>query len=285
MSAIIAPGGLTLCLNDEEREQQELSIRRMHNQPGVGANDRRMIDGDEARRMEPGVGPEVVAATHCPHDGIVNPLHVLHALHRILHAAGVDYRPDHRVDRIEPDGEGFCAYTRNGPVRAARVVIAAGNGSRRLGRDLGLDIPVSPERGHIMVTERTGPMFNLILNEIRQTDEGTVMLGASAERVGFDTGFNPSMIGQIAARAIRKVPGLGKLRIIRSWTALRIMPPDGFPIYAESEVYPGAFAVTCHSGVTLAAAHACRLAPALLDGTFNDTFAAFSPRRFDVSAT
>ena len=43
------------------------------------------------------------------------------------------------------------------------------------------------------------------------------------------------------------------------------MSPDGFPIYEESSEFPGAFVVTCHSGVTLAAAHALKLAPQLLE--------------------
>ena len=90
------------------------------------------------------------------------------------------------------------------------------------------------------------------------------------------------MIRGIASRAVRKIPMLRRLQVIRAWSALRIMSPDGFPIYAESGECPGAFAVTCHSGVTLAAAHALRLAPSLLEPGFNERYAAFSPGRFDV---
>ncbi len=279
------PGGMELCLDEAEYEAHETSIKRMHNQRDVGANDRCMINGDEVRRMEPNVGPEVIGASFCPHDGIVNPLLTLHALHRALHAAGADYRPDDRVDHVVPDGGGFRAITRHGVISGDHVVIAAGNGSPRFGPDLGLDIPVGPERGHIVVTERTKPLFHHVLGQIRQTDEGTVMLGATRETVGFDTGFNLVMVREIAGRAVRKVPALRTLRIIRSWSALRIMSPDGFPVYAESETCPGAFVVTCHSGVTLAAAHALRLGSKLLEGDFNREFAAFLPRRFDVSAT
>ena len=63
------------------------------------------------------------------------------------------------------------------------------------------------------------------------------------------------------------------------------MSPDGFPIYQQSERYPGAFAATCHSGVTLAGAHALALAPAILSGALPDSFAAFSPDRFHVPAS
>ena len=37
--------------------------------------------------------------------------------------------------------------------------------------------------------------------------------------------------------------------------------PDGVPMYQESATHPGAYAVTCHSGVTLAAQHAFTIAP------------------------
>jgi glycine/D-amino acid oxidase-like deaminating enzyme len=279
------PGGLELCLDTAEYETYQNSITRMHNQPGVGDNDRRMIDGDDVRRMEPNVGPEVVGASFCPHDGVVNPLHTLSALHEIIIGAGADYRPDHRAERIIPDGGGFRVMTRNDAFTGGKVVLAAGNGNQRLGPDVGLDIPTGPERGHIIVTERTRPLFNHVLGQIRQTDEGTVMLGATKENVGFDTGFNLAMAAEVAARAVRKVPALKQLRMIRGWSALRIMSPDGFPVYEESAAHPGAFVVTCHSGVTLAAAHALALAPKLLEPGFNDHFAAFSPRRFDVSKT
>jgi glycine/D-amino acid oxidase-like deaminating enzyme len=58
------------------------------------------------------------------------------------------------------------------------------------------------------------------------------------------------------------------------------MSSDGFPIYEQSARYPGAFAATCHSGVTLAGAHAMALAPAILDGALPDSLSAFTAERF-----
>jgi hydrogen cyanide synthase HcnC len=276
------PGGLELCLDEAEYNDFKNSINRMHNQPNVGENERRMISGDEVRRMEPNVGPEVVGASYCPYDGIVNPLYTLRALHQQCIKLGLNYKPEHEVIDIVPQRTGFEVLTDGGKFFGDKVVLAAGNGNKKLGGSVGLNIPTEPERGHIVVTERTQPLFNHVLGAIRQTDEGTVMLGATKEKVGFDTGFNFEMAARVVDRAIRKVPALKKLRMVRSWSALRIMSPDGFPVYEESVQYPGAFVVTCHSGVTLAAAHALKLAPKLLGKDFNATFAAFSPRRFDV---
>ena len=53
---------------------------------------------------------------------------------------------------------------------------------------------------------------------------------------------------------------------MRTWAALRVMSPDGFPIYEQSQSHPGAFSVNCHSGVTLAGAHALALAPMIARG-------------------
>jgi glycine/D-amino acid oxidase-like deaminating enzyme len=276
------PGGLELCLDEAEYNDFKNSINRMHNQPNVGENERRMISGDEVRRMEPNVGPEVVGASYCPYDGIVNPLYTLRALHQQCIKLGLNYKPEHEVIDIVPQQTGFEVLTDGGKFFGEKVILAAGNGSKKLGGSVGLNIPIEPERGHIVVTERTQPLFNHVLGAIRQTDEGTVMLGATKEKIGFDTGFNFEMAASVVDRAIRKVPALKKLRMVRSWSALRIMSPDGFPVYEESVQYPGAFVVTCHSGVTLAAAHALKLAPKLLGKDFNATFAAFSPRRFDV---
>jgi glycine/D-amino acid oxidase-like deaminating enzyme len=56
------------------------------------------------------------------------------------------------------------------------------------------------------------------------------------------------------------------VRVVRAWGALRVMSPDGHPIYDRSRTCPGASVVNCHSGVTLAAAHALVLPAWLADG-------------------
>ena len=76
--------------------------------------------------------------------------------------------------------------------------------------------------------------------------------GDSKEDVGLDTGTTTDVMATIAHRAITMFPLLAKVRLIRSWGALRVMTPDGYPIYQQSEQYPGAFLVDlsqrCHPG-------------------------------------
>ena len=126
------------------------------------------------------------------------------------------------------------------------------------------------------------PFLKFPVGYIRQTDEGGVMIGDSFEDAGFDTTVRPGVTSTIAERAISVFPLLGKLNVVRTWAALRVLSPDGFPIYEQSVIMPGAFVATCHSGVTLAANHALALAPHIAAGKLPEEFDVFSARRFDV---
>ena len=72
--------------------------------------------------------------------------------------------------------------------------------------------------------------------------------------------------------------------MLRAWGALRVMTADGYPIYEESQSCPGAFVVTCHSGVTLAAAHTDPLADWIVGGPEPFDGKVFSGSRFNVQA-
>jgi len=101
--------------------------------------------------------------------------------------------------------------------------------------------------------------------------------------VGLDDGVTQPGVSDLAAKAIAAYPELAKAQLVRSWGALRVLSPDGLPIYQESVEMPGAYLVTCHSGITLAAAHA-RLLPDWLEGTKTaPDLEVFSEDRFSVS--
>ena len=190
------------------------------------------------------------------------------------------YFPGRTVDAIHPAPHAFMVQCGSERFAAGKLVIAAGLGSRTLAPMVGLDMPVSPLRGQILVTERLRPLLHHPTHLMRQTDEGAMMLGDSQEDAGFDTSTVPDVFAGIAARNVKVLPALADARIVRIWAALRVMSPDGYPIYDQSQRYPGAFAATCHSGVTLAGAHALALAPAIMAGALPDELAAFSAARF-----
>lgn len=275
-------GGLAFCLSDTELEERSALLHRMHNESGdIGT---RIIDRTELRAMVPGLGDRVVGASFCPIDGEAHSLYLLRALHAALLGLGGDYLPGRTVDAIDAAPNSFTVRVGAECFTAAKLVIAAGLGSRELAPMVGLNMPVVPSRGQIIVTERLRPFLDYTCHTLRQTVEGTVMLGDSQEDAGFDTSIGVPVLRDIAARNLAVFPALKDATIVRTWAALRVMSPDGFPIYEQSQRFPGAFAATCHSGVTLAGAHALALAPAILAGELPERFAAFNSQRFDVPA-
>ena len=220
------------CLSDDEFEQRAALLHRMHNESGdIGT---RMLTREDVRAMVPGIGDEVTGASFCPLDGHASPLHLLRALHQTL-----DYRPNRKVNRIDPRPGLFTVHAGEDIFIAPKLVIAAGLGSRDLAPLVGLHMPVAPLQGQIIVTERLGKLIDYPTHLLRQTAEGTVMLGDSQEDVGFDIATKVAVLQKIAERNTRIFPALKDASIVRMWAALRVMSPDGFPIYEQSERYPG----------------------------------------------
>ena len=278
------PGGLHLLLSERELENRVNALRRLHNQPGMQHFDHAILDHAQVEKMLPQIGPEVVGASFCPEDGHVNALRLLYALHLGFQRLGGTYRSNHSVTRIEPGAGEFRLHTAAGDITAARVVLAAGLGNARLAPMVTLHAPVHPQRGQIMVTEKVAPFLPYVVHTVRQTDEGGVMISDSVEEAGYDPSVGSEVLSVMAERAVRMFPLLGRLNVVRCWAALRVMPQDGFPIYDQSEQYPGAFVATCHSGVTLAANHALVLPPLIDRGALSgENLDAFRARRFNVS--
>lgn len=272
------PGGFHMCFSDEEMAERQSRLQTL--QDALGDYPFQMLDAAELKARLPLIGPAVVGASYTPQDGHVNPLKLLRALHGAVHTRGVRYRSGVQVDKIDAAPGEFCVTAGQHRYIAPKLVLAAGLGNPQLARQVGLHAPVAPNRGQVLISERVKPFLDYPTINVRQTDEGTVQLGDSMEEVGFDDRTSTEVLAAIAKRGISTFPLLRDVRLIRAWGALRVMSPDGFPIYQQSPTHPGAFVVTCHSGVTLAAAHALRIAPWILGASMPDELGVFSGERF-----
>jgi glycine/D-amino acid oxidase-like deaminating enzyme len=279
-------GGFHITLGETEYAQRAELVARMHNQVGAADYRMEMLPAAEVKKMLPLIGPEVSGGSFCPFDGHVNSLRTFRAFHTAMQRLGVDYFPERPVTSIAREGGEFRLATPHREIRAAKVVLAAGNANQTLAPMVGLAAPMGPTRGQIVVTERTVPFLPYPLTTIRQTDEGTVMIGDSKEDELDDRVLNQPINSVMADRAQRMFPHLAPLNVVRTWSGIRVMPRDGFPIYDQSETHPGAFVACCHSGVTLASNHAFDVARMVQRGALDDELVgAFSAQRFDGEAT
>ncbi len=281
-------GGIHFCLGATQWEQRAAKLARLAAQLPGHESDARMLDRDQLLRLFPKVrfGPDVSGASYGCMDGHVNPLRLLAALQRALEAGGGTLRTNSPVSRIVPcAGGGFSVHVGNQRFEAARVLVAAGLGSSALGAMVGLDVPLRPQRGQLLVTERLAPILPLPASGLRQTAEGTVLIGVTQEEVGYDLSTTTSAAAYMSRQAGRVLPELRQAQLVRHWSCLRVMTPDGCPVYAESADHPGAWIALCHSGITLAAFHAGPLADAFVQTRLPDDLHLFHHGRFDVPQT
>lgn len=276
-------GGMEFCFDESGWDELSRCMQRIDEQ-SRGEFRYQMLDHAALRDRIPQISEDVIGASYSPQDGHVNPLYLLRALHQQLDAAGVDYLPDCRVESVQAVGGGFELKLTQGRLAAERVVLCAGLDNARLGPMLGLNIPVRPIRGQLLITERVRPFLHYPTLHVRQTGEGTLQIGDSQEDTGLDDNTTTSVMAALAARAVRIFPMLASVLVVRAWGALRVMTPDGKPVYQQSEACPGAYGIACHSGVTLAAMHAGPVADWIAGKEPHALIAAFHPDRFNVQA-
>lgn len=274
-------GGLTFTFGEDGYLEREMQLHRLHNERG-GENDHEMIDRAALQRLMPDfeLGPGVTGASYCWRDGCVNPLKLHSALLRAIPRLGGRVLFDSRVETIRSVTLGWEISTAKLRIGAEHVVVAAGLATTELAKRVGLDIPVRPQRGQVIVSQRLPRVMTLPASTLRQTADGTFLVGATKEDVGLDRSATLDAVGQLARNALRITPALRDINVVRQWAGLRVMTPDGAPVYQFSA---NSSAAACHSGITLAPVHAILFADSIA-GAGPVALAAFHPERFRQTA-
>lgn len=272
-------GGLTFTFGAQEHEERARALRRLHNESGGLSLDHEMIDRKAVQALMPRfeLGEDVTGASFCWRDGCVSPLALHMALWRAVTRMGGEFRLGWSVGEVRRVGRDWRLSTPCGDVTAGHVVLAAGLGSAVLAERFGLDAPVRPQRGQVLASQRMPRVMPLPASTLRQTADGTFMVGATKEEAGFDRSTTLEAASELARTAIRIAPALRHMNVVRQWAGLRVMTPDGAPIYDFGE---NATAVSCHSGITLTPVHAELIVAELLGEASDRDIAALSPKRF-----
>ena len=275
------PGGLEFCLTEQEfyERSEEMRLVNLHTK---GEFTYEMLDNQSLKQRVPEVSDSVLGASFSPHDGHLNPLYLLRALHQNMISLGCRYFPNKIVNSISQEHDVFTLSTNSVSYTASKIVLCGGLDNQRLAQQVGVYVPIEPIRGQLLITERVAPFLSMPSLQVRQTCEGTLQIGDSHEHTNMDDGTSLDMIRKIASRAVRIFPHLENVHLNRAWGALRIMTPDGLPVYHQSQQYPGAFVVSCHSGVTLSVVHAGMVADWICDEKTNPLIPKFSADRFNV---
>ncbi len=278
-------GVLNVVLDEAALEKMRAFVARQLATPAYRAT---LLTGDEAREMEPALSPKVIGAAFCPLDGHVNSLLYVDALCRGVVRHGGHVICEAEVTGIEATGShSWRVSTSRGTFDAAWVANCAGVDAPRIGRMVGVDIPIVPNKGHVLVTEALPPIIRHRVSGptlIRQTVHGNFLLGQSEELVGFDRTQSLRVLAAQAVTSQRALPILGQARVIRTFVGLRPWPPDGMPIMGEIPGLPGLLVAVGHSGVTWSPAAGKFLSEIATTGRPSMSLDPFSITRFAGSA-
>ncbi len=259
---------------------------RVHRGAGLAS---RLLTGDEVRRLEPRISPRVVAALHVPERRIDNA--ALHAAYEeACRALGVVYRSGAQATRVvDAGGRVAGLLVGDETIEADAVVIAAGAWSDALAATTGVQLPNRPIKGQLVRVEAPDGFLSHVVKRgiayaVPHTGRG-IVLGTTAEDVGFDRGLSTAVEAGVRRAAEELVVGLGSRPVLETWIGFRPRLSDLLPAIGPVASRPGLFLATGHyrNGILLAEKTGTLVARAVL-GDVDPRLAAFSPDRFGDGA-
>jgi glycine/D-amino acid oxidase-like deaminating enzyme len=279
--------GLVVSLGAAEYSARTAAIEKMHSEAEAHGEKHpsKLLDRKEVQDLvgKAVLGEEVTGGSFSSIDGDVNPLLLLKAMRKVFCNKGGCFVQGCSVFDIARTGESYTLDTTVGKIEAAKVVMAAGLGNIKLCAGLGKDLPLVPQKGQLLVTERVKPFLSFPFSGIRQTCCGSVMIGYTQENTGYAINTSVPEIAGLAKRAVRIFPALQHTRVVRSWASLRVCTKDGLPIYDEVEGSPGCFVLGTHSCITLASVHSSIFAPWILGSKRPTEIESFNLERFTTN--
>jgi glycine/D-amino acid oxidase-like deaminating enzyme len=286
-----AKGGLVVAANDRELTALT-ALAEQQRALGVVTE---LVDPVE---LEPNIVPGLAGGVYYPQDAQVQPM--LAAAHLLRHS-GARVLTGITVLGVTGEQQVTGVRTTAGTIAADVVVNAAGTWGGEIADLAGAPVPILPRRGFVLVTE---PVPVLVRHKVYAADyvadvaadtaglrtspvvegtrSGTILIGASRERVGFDRTPSLPVLRSLAAGAVALFPVLADVATLRAYAGFRPYCPDHLPVIGPDPRMPGLVHACGHegAGIGLAPATGAMIA-GLLTGTPSTVdVTPFRPERF-----
>ncbi|QDE85738.1 NAD(P)/FAD-dependent oxidoreductase [Myxococcus xanthus] len=284
-----ACGTLWLAADDEEMAAVSAKVAN-YRAAGVRAE---VLDSAALHEAEPALAPGLVGALRVVDDAVLYPPLAARTFALRARARGARLMTGCPVRELRSGS----VVLSNGEVLTARhIVLAAGVASPALCPGL----PISPRKGHLLITRRGAPVVHHQLVELgylksaHGTDSasvafnaqprvtGQLLLGSSRQPGDATREVDAALLERMLKRAAMFLPGLDGLQALRVWTGLRPATPDGLPLLGPHPEKPWLWLACGHEGlgITTATGSARLVADQLLGRTSPIDARPYSPARF-----
>lgn len=265
--------GSTMAFTNEDEEKIVKDLAQRQAKEGLNVC---VVSSESARDVEPLLSPNIKGALHCSSAKHVHPQSLCLALFRGAKKLGVKTLLGTEVVDIKTKfGSVESVFTDNGDEIICKFVInACGVWAPFLGRMLNIDIPITPRRGQLIVSEPVPKMIFGGINSARyitskflsgsapsdeygklglglsmeQTKSNNLLIGGTREFVGYDRRTTHLAFIEILKHAVEIVPQLKDIHIIRSFAGLRPYTTDSLPILGEVQNLKGFVIAAGHEG-------------------------------------
>ena len=196
----------------------------------------RWVTPVEAKEIVPHLNTQgLLGATFCGKDGHCNPFKTTDAYAKAAQRLGVEIQTYTEVTRLMAKaGQITGVETNKGTIETPKVILCAGSYSRDLAATIGIDLPITPERHQILVTEPVeimqGPMVMSFYHGLycQQVPHGSFVMGLGDPNEPKEYNYNGSwqFLHEMAAKVTFLLPPLANLRVVRQWAGLYDLTPD-----------------------------------------------------------
>ncbi len=251
-------GMMIVAVSEDEMEPFDIARRHIFNrrsrQGRPSAEDLYEISSEEARNRFPALA-DVRGAIYYREAARVDGRHLAAALRQASVARGLIVQ-DTGVDGLLMDNDTVTGVvTATGNLSAAGVVIAGGAWSHAFGLQLGVQIPVEPQRGqiiHLGLPDTTDTSSWPIISAIRghymvPWPDNRVVVGATRETgSGFDARTTVAGVREVLDEALRVAPGLAAAEIRDIRVGLRPYTLDLLPVLGSVPGIGNVYLATGH---------------------------------------
>lgn len=247
------------------------------------------LDAAAIRVREPALNASVIGGHWHPGDARLRPNAFVAELARAVRARGGVIEEQTRIEGFDIDsGRVAKVATTRSDFIGDEVILALGAWSPKLGRVLGLKLPIQPGKGYSITYSRPAraPVIPLVLKErsvcVTSWPSG-YRLGSTMEFAGYDTRLNRTRLDALARGAAEYLIDPIGPRIEEEWYGWRPMTPDDLPVIGRASALANLMLATGHGmlGVSLSAITGQLVSELLCGRTPALDVQPYSPGRFD----
>ncbi len=297
-----AKGGLVVARSEDGLR----ALRTLTAAQRIAGIDAQDISVTDLRVLEPHLSHSITDGAFYPQDAQCQPMLAAAHILRAVRARGGEFVSRANVTAINSrSGSVTGVVTSKGTFNSPIIVNATGTWAGQIAQLAGSALPIAPRRGFILVSAPTRKIiFHKVYDAeyvanvssgdadlqssavVEGTQSGTILIGASRERVGFQDGIDFEILRILARQAIALFPILADIQLLRAYRGFRPYAPDHLPVIGEDPIFKGFWHNAGHEGAGIGLAPAS--AQLICDGIFDrPSFmdpTPFAPARFAKAA-